>query len=263
MTAILKQELKLNLKNLLIWSLTVGFLGLVCTLLYTSMEGEMAAMADTFSQLGAFSDAFGMSTLSIATLSGFFASEVGTVHGLGSAMFAATLASCMLSKEEEGHTGEFLYSLPMSRSKVMTGKALAILIDLVVFTVICGVFYVCGFVAQGEELPTAEMAHFLGAMLLMNIEIGAISYLLSAASSRNRMGLGLGIALIAYTYDLMGRVVPDLKDYLFIGPFSYTNAAEIFAAKEIPASGMLLAVALVILSMACAYRVYNRRDLAG
>ena len=140
MFAIIKQEFRLNLKSLLIWSLTVGGLGLICVLMYTSMEGDVADMADTFSQMGAFSDAFGMSTLSIATVKGYFATEVGTVHGLGSAMFAAFFASCMLSKEEDGHTGEFLFSLPVSRAKVITAKGLTILTDLFLFTVICGSF---------------------------------------------------------------------------------------------------------------------------
>ena len=73
MFAIFKQEIKLNLKGLLIWAITVGGLGFVCVLMYQSMEGEVKDMADTFSNMGAFSEAFGMSTLSIATLAGFFA----------------------------------------------------------------------------------------------------------------------------------------------------------------------------------------------
>ena len=70
MKHILEKELKLNLKSFIIWSLSVGLLGLACILLYSSMQGEMKDMADAFSNMGAFSDAFGMSTLSIATLKG-------------------------------------------------------------------------------------------------------------------------------------------------------------------------------------------------
>ena len=110
MGAIFRHELKLNFKSLMIWSLSVGIMGFACVMMYTSMEGEMADMADTFSNLGAFSDAFGLTTLSIATIGGFFATEVGAVHGLGSAMFAALMATVLLSKEEDAHTGEFLYS---------------------------------------------------------------------------------------------------------------------------------------------------------
>ena len=138
MKTVFLKELRLGLKGFLIWSLSVGILGLACILLYSSMEGDMKQMADAFSNMGAFSDAFGMSTLSIATLKGYFATEVGAVHGLGSAMFASILAIGILSKEEEGHSGEFLLSLPVSRRGIVAAKGLSVLILLFAFTVICG-----------------------------------------------------------------------------------------------------------------------------
>ncbi len=263
MSAIIRRELKLNLKSMLIWAFTVGGLGFICILMYTSMEGEVMEMADSFSQMGAFSDAFGMSTLSIATITGFFATEVGTVHGLGSAMFAAFFASSMLSKEEDGHTGEFLFSLPVSRSKVITAKGCAILVHLILFTVICGLFYVMGFAALGEEIPGKEMIRFLACMFLMNTEIASISYLISATSSKTRMGLALGVSLIIYTYDIMGRVIPSMKDYLFIGPFSYVNASEIFAHIDAPKYSFLIASMVILLTISGTFITYTRKDLAS
>ena len=263
MSAIFKQELKLNLKSLLIWALTVGGLGFICVMMYKSMEGDVMEMADSFSNMGAFSEAFGMSTLSIATLAGFFATEVGTVHGLGSAMFAAFLASCMLSKEEDGHTGEFLYSLPVSRWKVVTSKCLAVIVNLILFTVICGVFYVMGFVCLGEDVLWEELIRFLFSMLFMNVEVAVLALLVSAVSQRNRMGVGLGIALVLYVSDITGRVVPDMKDYLFVEPFSFTNASEIFAGIDAPEYSIPIAAAVTIAALAATYAVYLKRDLAS
>ena len=263
MSAIFKQELKLNLKSLLIWALTVGGLGFICVMMYRSMEGDVMEMADSFSNMGAFSEAFGMSTLSIATLAGFFATEVGTVHGLGSAMFAAFLASCMLSKEEDGHTGEFLYSLPVSRWKVVTSKCLAVIVNLILFTLICGIFYVMGFVCLGENVLWEELIRFLLSMLFMNVEVASLALLVSAVSQRNRMGVGLGIALVLYVSDITGRVVPDMKDYLFVEPFSFTNASEIFAGIDAPEYSIPIAAAVTIAALAAAYAVYLKRDLAS
>ena len=262
MLSICKHELKLNLKSLLIWSFSVGGLGFICLLMYTSMDGEMMDMADTFSNMGAFSDAFGMSTLSIATINGFFATEVGTVHGLGSALFAALLSTVLLSKEEDAHTGEFLFSLPLSRGNIVLAKLLSLLIELTLFTLICGVMYILGFAVLKENISWNEMMIFLGSMLFMNIEISAIGLIISACSARNRMGVGLGLALIFYSYDLIGRVVPDMKDYLFVGPFSYTNASEIFAGKETPAEALITAAAVTVIALFTSFAVYMKKDLA-
>ena len=104
MRVLLKHEWKQIFRSLLIWSLAVGAMGMLCICLYASMTEDMAELSESFSNMGAFSDAFGMSTLGIGTIAGYFATEVGVVHSLGSSMFAAIMASTILSKEEEGHT---------------------------------------------------------------------------------------------------------------------------------------------------------------
>ena len=263
MRTVFLQEIKLNFKSFLIGSLSVGLMGLACILLYQSMEGDMKDMADAFSNMGAFSDAFGMSTLSIATLTGYFATEVGTVHGLGSAMFAAILAIDILSKEEEKHTGEFLLSLPVSRTKVAVAKGSCVLTFLALFTVVCGFCYCFGFWYLDEEVPVKEMCIFLLMQFLMNLEIAGVCFCISAASSKSRMGVGLGLTLMFYVYDLMGRVVPDLADYLFVGPYSYANASEIFSGEDFVTNGILVAVVIIIISIYAALFTYQRRDLAG
>ena len=263
MRIVLKRELVQNIKNLLIWSLSVGILGLICILLYKSMEGDMKEMADAFSNMGAFSDAFGMSTLSIATLKGYFATEIGAVHGLGSGMFAAITAISIISKEEDGHTGEFLFSLPLSRSRIIAAKGLCVAIMLVAFTIICTAFYMTGFYMLGEDMPMDEFFIFMGSQLLMNAEIAGICFGLSSLAGKNRIGLGLGLALLFYSYDVMGRVVPDLKESLFVGPYSYCNAAEIFTGADTPVKALVVACSVLVLGVLFAFWNYNRRDLAS
>ncbi|MCR4640874.1 MAG: ABC transporter permease [Lachnospiraceae bacterium] len=263
MKRVFLNECKMNIRTFLIWSLVVGGLGFFCITLYESMQGDMENMADAFSKMGAFSDAFGMSTLSIATIEGFFATEVGTVHGLGSAMFAAILAIGILSKEEEGHSGEFLFSLPLSRKKVLAAKGLCVFAALLGFTLVCTALYIAGFAFLGEELPVKEFALFMSGQFLMNVEIAAVCFAISALSGKNRMGLGIGIALIFYLYDIIGRVVPDLKDYIFVGPFSYANASEIFSGAEIRTAAVVIGIAVALLAAVSAFVCYERRDLAA
>ncbi len=263
MKAVFLRELRFNLKNFLIWSLAVGGLGFACILLYSSMQGEMKQMADAFSNMGAFSDAFGMSTLSIGTLTGYFATEVGTVHGLGSCMFAAILAITALSKEEEGHTGEFLYALPISRSKAVAAKALCAALVLICFTIVCASLYALGFVILGEEMPLADFFKYMSMQLLMNLETAGICFLCSSLSVKNRMGLGIAFALLFYFFDVIGRVVPDLKEAIIIGPFSYANASEIFSGAETRTAGIVIAVIAIVICTVSSFVIYNRRDLAS
>lgn len=256
-------EMKKGIKSLLIWSLAVGLMGLFCILLFSGMEEQMADMAGSFSDLGAFSDAFGMSTLSIATLEGFFATEVGTIHALGSCMFAASLGITLLSKEEDGHTAEFTFTLPLSRSKVLTAKLCAMICHLVLFTLLCGGLYWCGILAVGEEMDFNKFVVYMASQFFMNLEVAGICFLFSALNRKNKMGLGIGLALTLYVYDLMARVVPDLKDTQFLTPFAFSNASEIFSNTLEPERALAFGSLLLVGSLMAAYAIYLKRDLAS
>ncbi len=256
-------EFKQNLKTLFIWSLVVGGLGFMCICLFTSMEGSMKELSESFSNMGAFSDAFGMSTLGIGTIAGYFATEVGTVHGLGSAMFIAVIATTILSKEEDGHTGEFLYSLPVSRFKAVTAKILSLLSCVLIFTAVACVFYELGFVFIGEKPDAGRFAFFMLSEFLMNIEFAMICTAFSAFVKKNMLGTGLGIILLFYVFDLIGRVIPDLKDMLVLGPYSYANASEIFSGETPGAVSYIIGASVTLISVALAYLKYTKKDLAS
>lgn len=262
MITIYTHEIKTYIKSLLIWFICVGGMGFACILLFSGMQGSMGNMAENFASMGAFSDAFGMSQLSIATLVGFYATEVGTIHGLGGAMFAAIISTNMLSKEEDGHTSEFLFSLPIARGKVVIAKWCAVVTHIFLFNLFCVGMYLLGFVILGEEIPRKEFFIYHSMQILMQLEIAAICYGISAFMKKNKLGLGLGIVLLLYAYDLIARVIPDLSDYKMISPFSYANAADVLSTGEISATAAGIGAGVLIIGICTAYIVYARRDLA-
>ena len=123
--------------------------------------------------------------------------------------------------------------------------------------------YALGFASLGESLPAGEFMKFMFGQFLMNIEISAVCFAISSLSGKNRMGMGLGIALLFYVYDLIGRAVPDLKEYLFIGPYSYVNGSEIFSGKTAPAAAFVIAAIVTACSLLFAFWYYDKRDLAS
>lgn len=263
MCTIYKHEVKLYIKSLIIWILCVGGMGFACVLLFSSLQGDMAELAEGFASMGAFSDAFGMSQLSIATLEGFYATEVGTIHALGGGMLAAIIATGILSKEEDGHTGEFLFSLPVSRVKIITAKWCATITEIFIFNVSCVCIYVLGFVILEEEMPVKEFLLYHIMQIVMQIEIAGICFVISACMKKNKLGVGLGVVLLLYAYDMIARVIPDLSDYKVISPFSYANAADIFSTGEILVSAIIVGIVLLVASVSMAYVVYGKRDLAS
>lgn len=263
MISIYKLEVKNSLKTLAIWSLAVGLMGFFCIVLYASMKGDIENMAASFAQMGAFAEAMGLNKLSIATLNGYFATEIGTIHGLGSGLFAAIAATCILSKEEDGHTGEFLFSLPVSRGKVVMAKLVSVITNILVFNLVCMACYLGGFAVLGEEIALTEFFTFMGMQALMNVEIALICFAISAFCKKNALGVGLGVALICYIYDIIGRAVPTMKDQLVWGPYSYANAAEIFTKTEFSTVALVTGIVMIVICAGVAFWRYLSRDLAS
>lgn len=263
MSILFKHEMNSNLRSLIIWSISVGAMGFICICLYSSMTEDMAALSESFSNMGAFSDAFGMSTLGIGTIAGYFATEVGVVHSLGSAMFAAITATTILSKEEDGNTGEFLYSLPVSRTKVILAKILSLIGLLVIFTIVAAAFYILGFVVIDTHPQWNLFYKFILSQFMMNVEIMLICVMFSSFVKKNMPGTGIGIVLFMYVFDLMGRVVPDLKDLIIIAPFGYCNATEIFAENSIRVSAYIWGIAVMIAATLFTFFKYTQKDMGS
>ena len=260
---LLIHELKRNLKSLLIWTLSVGILCGGCLLLFESLEESMAEMAAAYSSMGAFSAAMGMDKMNIGTIEGFYATEIGLMFALGGAMFAAMTGASIVSKEEEGHTSEFLNTLPLGRGYIAGWKYGALVVLVLLFQVICLIFIGIGFAGAGEWPPLREFVLFHGTQILMQLEIGSICFLISAISKRRQIGGALGLAMLLYMLDLLCRVLPDLENLKYVTPYYFSNAADIFSTGEIPMEMMLISVFVTVGSAAAAVIIYKKRDLSA
>ena len=254
-------EMKQNLKGFLIWFLVIVGMCFGCILLYSSVEASLSDMGDIFAKMGAMSKAFGMDRVSVATMGGYFATEIAMLHALGGGMFAAILGSNLLSKEEYGHTIEFLAVLPISRTKLLVQKYLCMLTALSAFQVLGILCYVGGFAIMQEEISSKHLFIMGVTQLLMMLEIGSICFCISAFSRKNRMGLGLGVAMIFFAMDIMCRVVPAIEDLKYVTPFYYCNATDIFTDIEFSAASGAIAVLAILVSFMLALWRYLKKDL--
>ncbi len=251
-----------NLKSFLIWTLSVGIMCFGCILMYGSVETSLEDMGEMFSNMGAMSSALGMDRISLATLSGYYATEIAMLHALGGAMFAAILGCNMLSKEEMGHTVEFLCVLPISRSSIVLQKFLAIVIYLIAFQALCTASYMGGFLCMDEEIPVEEMCVLAATQLLLMVEIAAICYLVSAYAKKSMMGAGLGIALLFFAMDIMCRIVPAIENLKYITPFYYSNATDIFTDVELDPKKFVIGAAIAVVAYIAAQIKYCKKDLS-
>ena len=253
-------ELKMNFKSLLVWTVIVSAMIFSVMLLFPVMEEQMGEISDVYSQMGGFSEAFGMNKLSFATAMGFYGVEVGAVLSLGGAMFAAIIGISMLAKEQGGHATEFIYVTPNSRNYFITAKLVATVLILLVFDVVCFFFAVISFACIGEDIELKKLCLYHLAQYFMHLEIAGICFGISAFLKKNNIGLGIGIAVILYFVNIFANITEKVENLRYVTPYYYSDAAEILSSGKL--EGVYIAIGMGILAvfLLTAYVKYNRKD---
>lgn len=258
-----RHEMRMNVRNLLIWTVCVAGLCFSCILLYTSLEDSVQNMANSFADMGNMSVALGMDKMSLATLEGYYATEIALMHGLGGAMFAAILGAGLLSKEESGHTSEFLHTLPIKRKDIVVQKYLSLLCSVLIFNLVSLLLYLAAFGMMGEQIGIGEIMLYHLSTILMQIEIGSICFMISAFTKRTILGVGLGITILAFALDMMCRILPAIENVKYVTPFYYANAADIFSMGKIDEVKIGIGVGITLISCMITGKKYCGKDLSS
>ena len=259
---IINHELKRGGISLIIWTVSIAFLIVTCVFMFPEMKNEMDNVSDMFASMGSFSEAFGMNELNFGTLIGFYSVECGNILGLGGAFFASLIAVSTLSKEEKEHTAEFLLSHPVSRNRIITGKLIAVLIQIVIMNVIVYGASLGSIALIGEEIPFKEISLLHLSFFIMQIELGGICFAVSAFLKRGSIGVGLGIAILMYFLNIISNI-SDSADFLkYITPFGYANGADIVRNLSLDTTLVLLGISYSIIAVIIAYIKYNKKDIS-
>jgi hypothetical protein len=260
---ILKHELKINFKTLLIWTLAIALTNFGFMLMYPSLQDSLNKATDAYKSMGAFTAAFGMDRLSISSPLGFYGIEVGAILSLGGGLFAAIIGTGILSKEEGGHTSEFLFTLPYSRVSITLQKAAAVFLIILTFDLINLLFGVLSFPLINVDIEMTKLLMYHLAQFCMHIEVAAICILISSFLKKVSLGSGLGVALLLYFLDMMSRILTQLKFAKYITPFYYSNAADVMVKKSIDPLLLGIGIGLTFLCILAGTWYYNERDLAS
>jgi ABC-2 type transport system permease protein len=257
------RELKANLKSLLIWSGIIALLIIMAVTKFSAFAGdpEMLSMLDSMPP--ALLDALSMRAFNLTTLSGFYG-VMFIYFGLMAAIAAAMWGSDTISKEERDKTVEFSLVLPVSRSRVVTAKALAALVNCILFVLVT---WGISLVAVRSYNPDQTFFDFLAlemqAMFLIELIFLAVGLLLGCAMKHYKRAGSTAVAIILATYFMSILAVMDARlDFLkYFTPFKYFDAGELFRTGQMDGAYLLLSAAIIVLSVVAAYWVYNKRDL--
>ena len=281
------RELKASLKSLLIWCGVMAMLIFIGTAKFSAYYNDpsMLKMLDALPK--AMVDAMSLRAFNLTTLIGFFG-LMFIYYALLGGIAAAMWASDSVSKEERDKTVEFSLVLPVSRDRVVTAKALAAVVNSIIFVLVT---WVCSLLAAQTYKPDQTFYNFLTlemvAMFCIELIFLAVGLMLGCVMKRYKLSgsTAIGIILTTYFLSVMAGMQTKLDFLKYFSPFKYFDAANLmesgslakyFSAANLFGSAsqdgiyrllsqdgiyLLLSAALIAISVIAAYWVYNKRDL--
>lgn len=259
---LIKHEMRQARTSLVIWIAAIASMLVLCIMIYPSMKGDMQSISRIFSAMGAFTAAFGMDRINFGELMGFYCVECGNILGLGGAMFAAMTGIQILAKEEREHTAEFLLTHPVSRKRIVTEKLIAGALQIVILNGAVLAMAAVSVAIIREEPGWKEFILIHLAYTLLQLEIAAICFGISAYLKYSGLGLGLGLALVLYCLNLVANITDKAEFLKYITPFGYCEGADILAQKALNIPMVAVGMVFLTAGLVSAYRKYGRKDMA-
>lgn len=257
------RELKANSKSLLIWSVIVilfTFTGITKFSAYAD-NPEMLDIMDSMPP--ALMAAFQMNAFNLTTITGFFGVMFIYFALLGT--IAATMwGSDIISKEERDKTVEFSLTLPVSRSKVVTAKIAAAMVNCFALLLVT---WATAYAATATYSPDAPFYKFLTLCMLtlfiLQMIFLSIGILLGCAMKQyKRAGsIAVGLLMGAYFLSIVAGMNEKLDFLHYFSPFTYFDRVQLLNESSVEPFYLLLSLAIIVVSYIAAYTTYNRRDL--
>lgn len=255
-------ELRLGRSALIIWSVAISFMLGVCVLIYPEMSSQMGDISAMFADMGAFSSAFGMDQLNFGEFMGYFGVECGNVLGLGGALFAAIVGVSALAKEEKDKTAEFLLTHPISRTRVITEKLLAAFAQIFILNAAVIAVTSLFIIIMKVEADASILALVFLAYLILQLELCAVTFGISAFLCRGELGLGLGFVFAMYFLNIISNLTEDLEFLKFVTPFSYADGAHIIPENSIELKYLLPGIFFSLIGIVAAFWRYRKKDIS-
>ncbi|HEY52176.1 MAG TPA: ABC transporter permease subunit [Caldilineae bacterium] len=257
------RELRANLKSLIIWSIIIFLLIWIAMVKFSAYASnpEMLAILDSMPKT--LMDAMNMHAFNLTTLSGFFG-VMFIYFGLMGAIAAGMWGSNIIAKEERNKTIEFALSLPVSRARFVTAKALAALANSIAFVLIT---WIASLIAMQSYNPDGAVYRFLAlemmAMFAIELIFLSIGLLVACAMKRpKRTGsIVIGIILVLYYFSMISGLHEKLDFLKYLTPFKYFDAGTLLHQGGVAPVYWALSVVIILISLTGAYYAYNRRDM--
>jgi ABC-2 type transport system permease protein len=260
---IFMHELRLNIRSVVTWSISLTLLILLFMSLFSGFAVEAELLNQTLDKFPKeFLMAFGMDGIDLSTVLGFFSFAVVFCQ-LCVAIQGANYGFSLVSIEEREMTADFLLSKPVARAKIMTSKLLAALASLAITSLVVWIssYSFINFYRDGRPYDNKILVLLLLSITFLQLTFLSLGILISLLPRKIRsvtpysMGMVFGMYVLNAFGDMLG------EDKLsIITPFRHFDANNIIRNAGFDPL-VIVSMIMIVLSIAGSYYLYTKRDI--
>ncbi len=264
-----KLEFKRSFKSLMIWSISLALSLLLVIMIYPMAKDMFEALEQMIEYLESIDSTFVGMLDSMGGIpdSGieYFATEGAMFLQLLGGIFAALVGFGIINKDEKEKTVEVIYTLPISRQKLLFTKMAVVGVNLFIFMLIQVLIVDLGFllVAPGEDISAIWMFGLFD--YLMFLMIAYLSMFLALLLKPNQSSfIAIAIPFPLYIITMIAYATDNafLKSLKYISPFTF--AEPIGWLKEQSAfelTNFIIFSVLTVVSIVFSFMIFKKRQM--
>ncbi len=260
---ILMQELKMGRKALIVWCVSlIGTLAVFMMLfpMIADQAAEFQKVFDSFPE--AFRKALGLTTTSLGDVLGYYSFAFLYIV-LAGAVQAMTMGVTVLSAEVRDKTGDFLFVKPVKRSRIITMKILAVLVQIgIVNALMCIASWLILSFVTDKPFDRVLFLLLTGSLLFIQLFFASFGLAVSVFLKRIRtvLPISMGVVFLFYIIFLLNQTLEDEK-LAWLSPFGYFDLAYISQHVQYQEKFLLAWVVLIVTCIFFTYKVFTKKDL--
>jgi ABC-2 type transport system permease protein len=261
----IKREFKVNFKSSIIWLSILLVMFLVVYLIYPyiitdetmkSMDELMKVFPEEVLK------AFNMDMASIETAYGWLKTEGFVFVLLVIGAYSSILGGRILLKEESEKTIEYLGTLPIKRSRIITNKLVVSITYIILIVLIFGIFNYIGLIFSGD-FDQKQFILLSLTPIFVALPLFAINLFISTFMHKTKkvIGISLGMVFIFYVFSVLSELSTNVEFLKYFSIYTLADVRNVIANVEINYINVVISLAITIVFAAGTYIRYNKKGL--
>lgn len=261
----IKREFKVNFKSFIIWTSILIVMFLIVFIVYPFIISD-----DTVKNLDEMMKvfppemlkAFNMDIASINTAYGWLKTEGFMFVLLIIGFYSSMLGGSILLKEENDKTIEYLESLPIKRSTIVTNKVIVGITYVILITLIVGVFNYIALCLSGD-FNVKQYLLLSITPILIGLPLFAINLFISTYMHKTKktLGISLGLVFLFYILNVLSELSDNVKVLKYLNIYTLADTRGVITDISINPIYIVISILITIVFITFTYIRYQKKEL--